>query len=181
MPGASYSTLLEIAADQFGLVTTAQAKAAGVSPQTLLMMSRRGTAQRVSRSVYRLTQFPASELDVLMESVLWPGDPGAVLSHESALRIYELGTSSPTQIHVTVPARFRTRRAVPKQLVLHPRSLPTSDVLTYRGLPVTTPLRTIIDCRAAKLGEELIQEAIIEAEARGLISVDEVASLGEEG
>lgn len=51
MPGDAYSAIYEIAADQFGYVTTHQAREAGIGPMTLVMMERRRTVERVSHGV----------------------------------------------------------------------------------------------------------------------------------
>jgi len=179
MPGRVYNELFQIAADQFGLVTVAQARRSGIGSQTLLMMARRGALRRVSRGVYRLQNFPETELDVYMEAVLWPVTGTGVVSHESALVLFELSDVNPAQVHITVPDAYRSRRSPPRYLVVHRADLPESDMIGFRGLPVTSPFRTIRDCGRAAVGAAIIEQATVDAEAKGLITGAEALQLRE--
>jgi predicted transcriptional regulator of viral defense system len=177
MPGRAYSTLLELAADQHGYFTTAQARAQGISAKTVGMMGRRGAVDRVSHGVYRFAQFPITELGPFMEAVLWPLQAIAVLSHDSALRLYALSDVNPGKIHITLPVSFRVRRETPRSLVIHGADLAAGEWHSWEGIPVTTPRRTIFDCAAAGLGPELIGQAIEDGFRKGLFSFQETRQL----
>lgn len=170
MPGKRYDQLYELAADQFGYVTAAQARAAGISPQTLVMMERRNALRRTSHGVYRLINFPESEHDAFMEAVLWPVGVSAVISHDTALLLHELGDVNPTVIHLTVPRGYRTTRIVPRHIRIHFQDLMDEERMVHDGLPITTPERTIRDCISTHLGPALIDQAVDSAVLRGLIS-----------
>jgi predicted transcriptional regulator of viral defense system len=171
MTGATERALFEIAAEQHGYFTVPQARAAGVSRMALVMMAQRGTIERVSHGVYRLAQFPISPLGQYMEASLWPGGGvKGVISHESALSMFEVSDVSPAQIHITVPRSFRTHRLIPAHLVLHRADLDEFDVDTVEGIPVTTVERALQDCSAEHLGAGLLRDAIADARRLGLLT-----------
>jgi predicted transcriptional regulator of viral defense system len=167
MPGAVHNAIYQIAEEQNGYVTAAQAVDAEINPQTLVKMAERGVLERVSWGLYRLTQFPHSALDQYAEATLWPLTTRAVISHESALALYGLSDVNPAKIHITVPKSVRIRREVPKWLVLHRADLRASEWESHEGVPATTPERTIRDCHAAHLGPALIRQAIHDGRRTG--------------
>jgi predicted transcriptional regulator of viral defense system len=170
MPGATYQSIYEIAADQHGYFTAAQARESGIDPRTVVMMERRGSTERVSHGLYRLVHFPLSPNALYMEATLWPARARGVLSHESALALYELSDVNPAKVHITVPRRFRVRRARPAFLTVHHADLAESDVDVFDGIPVTTPERAIRDCHATHLGPALVRQAIEDGRRMGVLS-----------
>jgi len=178
MPGPLYNRLFEVAASRYGYVTAEDARGLGVPVERLSTMAARGTLERVSSGVYRFPAFPVSRLDQFVEATLWPHG-GGVLSHATALDLHELCDVNPAQIHVTVASRFRTNRDVPAVLRLHRRALAERDVTTYEGVRVVTPRRAILDGIEQHLGDELIDQAIDAARARGAIRARDVAEIEE--
>lgn len=170
MPGQAYRSIYDMAADQLGYFTAAQARTAGIEPMTVVMMARRGTAERVARGVYRLVHFPLSANALYMEATLWPVGARGVVSHESALALHELSDASPARVHITVPRDFRVRRAVPAYLCVHNAALEPGEVELVDGIPITTPERTIRDCHAAHLGPRLVRQAIDDGARTGLLA-----------
>ena len=128
MPGSEYEKVMDLAADQFGYVSTSQAAARGVSGNALRMMATRGVLERLSWGVYRVPTFPASPLAEYMEASLWPAGVPGVISHQSALAIRDLSDVSPPNVHFTLPKAFRVRRAVPGYLEIHNSDLPEDDI-----------------------------------------------------
>ncbi len=184
MPGKAARTIFEIAEDQLGYFTAAQARAAGVKPVTLVKMGQRGTVQRVSWGVYRLPNFPVLPYAQFMAASLWPqarriGIQG-VISHASALSLYDLSDASPAQVHITLPKATRLNRAVPAYLIVHRADLPPTDVQQVHGLPVTTPERSIRDCHAATMGGSVVRGAIDDAEREGWLKPVQAAKLRDE-
>lgn len=177
MPGSVYARLFDLAVDQRGYVTTAQARTKEIRPGTLAMMASRGTVERVSHGVYRLVQFPMAAGAEYMEASLWPAGVRGVISHESALALYEISDVNPSKIHITVPGVFRVRRRVPGHLAVHRADLRDDEVDWVDAVPVTTPERTILDCGAAHLGPKLVRQAIDDGERRGLLSPRAAAAL----
>lgn len=170
MPGNIYTRIFEIAADQRGYVTTSQAGEEGIHAATLAKMASRGTVERVSHGVYRLVHFPVAADASYMEASLWPAGVRGVISHESALALYEISDVNPSKIHITVPGVFRIRRRIPTHLAVHHADLREDETEWLDGVPVTTPERTILDCGAAHLGPMLIRQAIDDGERNGLLT-----------
>jgi predicted transcriptional regulator of viral defense system len=177
MPGHAYFQLYELALEQFGYFTAAQARQWGVAPNTLVMMARRNSLERLSHGVYRFVHFPASPLGQYMEASFWPGATRAVISHQSALALYGVSDVSPARIHLSVPRKWRTHRTVPRHLALHRADVPQNELDTVEGVPVTTLERAIADCARAHLGPDLIGQAIEEGRQTGRLSRNAAARL----
>ncbi|QKJ19919.1 type IV toxin-antitoxin system AbiEi family antitoxin domain-containing protein [Microbacterium hominis] len=103
--------LREVALDQHGFVTTAQALEEGVSHAELSTMTARHRIERAAHGVYRVSQIAETEYDQYQLAVLWTGAPEACLSHDTALEIWDITDINPDRIHVNVAAHRRLRRA----------------------------------------------------------------------
>lgn len=169
MPGRSYLALLDVANGQYGYVTADDARAVEVDPTQLRLMHHRGTLERLSQGLYRFPTVPTTALDQYMEATLWPRTP-AVLSHETALDLLELCDVNPTRIHLTVPADYRLRRALPPAYQLHPRALDPADITYHEGIPIVTVRRAILDGVEGELGGQLIDQAVATGTTRGQLS-----------
>ena len=169
MPGRVYTELLDLAQDQHGYLRAEDVREAGFDPKRLVDYERRGVAERVAYGVYRMKAIPPDELEEYMRAALWPMGAG-VLSHETALDLYEVCDVNPAGIDVTVPRRYRTHRPVPALYRLHSRDLASEQTERLRGLPIVTPLRAILDGIEAHVRGELIEQAIQTAELQGLIT-----------
>jgi predicted transcriptional regulator of viral defense system len=176
MAGEGFNTIFELAVEQHGCFTTAQARTAGVRPSAIVMMERRGRIQRLSRGVYRLLQFPFSPFAQYAEAMLWPSGMIGTISHESALALYEVSDVSPARVHITLPVSFRVRRQIPPHLVIHHADLGEDDVQEHEGIRVTTPRRTLLDCAKAHLGNELLGQAIDGFLKQGFITARDAVS-----
>lgn len=164
MPGREYRKAVELAADQHGYLTTAQAAELGIARDAIRKMAKRGTLERVSWGVYRVPTFPLSLFAWYMEASLWPAGVPGVISHDSALAIRELSDVNPPRIHLTVPRAFRVRRAIPRHLAIHHADLSDDEVTQVEGIPATTVRRTIEDCHRTHLGPALLRQAIEDGE-----------------
>jgi predicted transcriptional regulator of viral defense system len=155
--------------EQHGYFTSGQARAHGVSSQLLNHHVRRGRYEPVRRGLYRLQGFPRSEHDEMREKWLAVGAEKAVLSHQSALALLELGDTIPDAIHLLVPRRHRGLRR-PTGVVLHTRP-DDEDVPTVwrEGLPLTAPARTLVDV-LGDLQPEQAAMAVRQALRRGLLT-----------
>jgi predicted transcriptional regulator of viral defense system len=126
-----YRQLVAIAADQHGLVTSADAAAEGVQRVLLVQMAKRGVLDNVARGVYRVPELAGDPLAQYQEALLLL--PGAVLSHETALDLHDLCDANPRQIHVTVVPGTRVRKTLPKWLAVHHGPLEPEDVTGHAG------------------------------------------------
>ena len=165
-----YDSLYEIAESQAGYFTASQAREVGFSWERLSSNARKGLFLRVARGVYRLVRFPGSVHEDLFVAWLRTGQR-AVISHESALSVYDLTDVLPSETHVIVPETASRRR---KGIRQHTNQLAFDDITHREGLPVTTVARTIADVAISGLAEEHVQQAIREALQRGLTSKDEL-------
>jgi predicted transcriptional regulator of viral defense system len=170
---------------QGGYFTAKQADAAGYRKQHLDYHVQTGNFVRVGRGLYRLPNLPGSEHEDLIRYSLWSRGrddrPQAVISHETALRIHDLGDVLPEQVHLTVPPGFR--KTCPRGCVLHRARLDESDLEQHDGFQVTTPLRTLLDVAAGPMARDQLEKALRDALRRGLVrrSQVETASVGHPG
>lgn len=126
--------LREVALDQHGFVTTAQAAEEGVSHAELSTMVARDRLERVKHGVYRVPQVPATEFDQYQLAVLWTGAPGACLSHDTALAAWGICDINPDRVHVTVARNRRVRRAGGELYVVHYEDLRAGQVTWWQGI-----------------------------------------------
>jgi len=178
MPGSAFETVMDVAAEQYGYVTTLQARERGVTANALRMMATRGALERVARGVYRIPTFPPSQYAEYMEASLWPaGGVRGVISHSSALALRGLSDISPSRVDLTVPQSFRVRREVPSHLVVHHQDLPDDAFTMFEAIPVTTMKRTIEDCHQIHIGPALLRQALTDAEREGFLTPSAAADL----
>ncbi len=170
--GPDYDRLYRIAEDQAGYFTSQQAREAGYSWERLTNSVKSGKFQRVAQGLYRLRHFPNSSFEDLFVAHLRAGSK-SVISHESALAVYELSDVLPGKVHVIVP-RTASRRH--KGIRLHTNRLKPDEITIRNGLPVTTVARTIADVISSGLASELVRQAIREGLQRGLLSRRELAA-----
>jgi predicted transcriptional regulator of viral defense system len=162
--------LYRVAESQAGYFTAGQAIAAGMDRSTLRYHARPGGRyERVRRGLYRLRHFPSSPHEHVVAAWLALEGAGAVVSHESALELYELSDVIPTAIHVSLPRTKRGQRSR-AGVRIHTVERPPapSEVRTVHGVPVTTPERSIVDSLDAGTQPEQIEMAIRQALERGL-------------
>jgi very-short-patch-repair endonuclease len=156
--------VLALAGTQHGVVTRAQLLELGMSVDAINYRVRRGRLHRVHRGVYAVGRPQLTRHGTLTAAVLSCG-PGAALSHEQAGEVYGIRKRRGGPIEVTVPAgTTRTRPG----LRIHRRPLPTGDVTRRHGIPLTGPVRTLVDL-AGRLPANELEAAINEADKLDLV------------
>ncbi|HBX80246.1 MAG TPA: hypothetical protein DEG88_11400 [Propionibacteriaceae bacterium] len=176
-PVTDLERLREIAVDQHGLVTSAQAVDSGVSFASLSMMVRRRRLEKVARSLYRVPQVPATPSDSFMEAVLWTGFPETCLSHDSALDAWEISDINPDKIHVTVASRRRIARQIPQGYGIHHQDLLPEQVTWWEGIPIVTAATAIRQCLDSGVPTYLIRQALERSAPTGLVSTSDRLAL----
>lgn len=156
--------LREVALDQHGFVTTAQAVEEGVSHAELATMVGRDRLARVAHGVYRVPQVAETEFDQYQLAVLWTGAPEACLSHDTALAAWEVSNVNPDRIHLTVARHRRIRRAGGERYVLHYDDVDPRHVTWWQGIRTMDVPTAIGQCIASGVPTYLIRQALDRAE-----------------
>ncbi len=149
--------LAALATGQSGYFTAAQALSVGYSYPAQKFHADRGNWLRVDRGLFRLPEWPVGEHDDLVRWSLWSRER-AVVSHETALAVHDLGDANPAAVHLTVPANFRSR--APAGIRLHRAELPVGDIWLREGFRITTLLRTLLDVAAGTLDLDQLVDAV---------------------
>jgi predicted transcriptional regulator of viral defense system len=165
--------LREIAIDQHGFVTLAQAEEAGVPQPQVAQMAARGRLERVAHGVYRVPQAPATRWDNWALAVLWTGAPEACLSHETALAAWEISDINPNEIHVNVGKHRRLRRAGGEDYVVHHHDLRPGQRAWFEQIPITNVPTTIEHCIDWGVPTYLVKQALERAGKTSLLLPDD--------
>lgn len=177
----AFAILMNIAQDQQGYFTTKQAINAGYADNTHPYHVRAGNWMRVRRGIYRMAHLPPPEDGEMMAWLLWSRGrdekPVAVMSHQTALSLFELGDFNPARIHMTVPPDFRRNTSPTKAVVLHRAKLALAELTHLRGLTVCRPLRALQDLATASPDTiSDLRPVAVEARKRGLITGQDISA-----
>lgn len=146
---------------QHGVITRAQCLDLGLTLNDVRRLLRSGRWERLAPSVYGITDHRSTFVRKLWTAHLHAG-PESVVSHESAGRLCGFRQAPADRVVLTVASNRRS----PEAGVVHRygKDLAPEHVEQWNGLPVTTPLRTIIDLAAtlhiASL-RSLLQDVIV--------------------
>ncbi len=157
--------LVGFASLQSGYFTAAQALEAGYSYQAQQYNVQEGNWLRVERGIFRLPEWPPGQHEDLVRWTLWSRHR-AIVSHQTALSVHELGDVNPARVHLTVPPGFR--KTAPG-VIPHQGDLQAEDIGQREGYSVTVPMRSILDASAAMEVDQLAR-VIEEALERGLVT-----------
>ncbi|MDX2377622.1 type IV toxin-antitoxin system AbiEi family antitoxin domain-containing protein [Microbacterium sp. LRZ72] len=173
----------ELTARQWGLLTTAQAEAEGITRLQLARLAEAGVIERVERGIYAApgvsdshTPLRAAWLSLapgmLAEERLTTPTASGVVSHTSAAALHKVGDLLDDEPEVTVPRRKQSRRGIR----LHRGALAPDEVTIVEGLPVTTPERTVADLLRDGHDPAHIADIAGEILRRGLATRDALAN-----
>jgi hypothetical protein len=175
--------LARTAASQHGLLTLAQQRAAGITPQTVRHRRSVGRYERFARGVDAIAGTPASWHQRVMAAWLAAGEDAGV-SHRTGTQLWSIGTF-PGIIEVAV--RYERAPVIPGVRVHRSLDLERGDLVMLDGIRVTSVPRTIVDVGSVvppTLVELLAERAI----GRGLTTpaqlramLDRVAKRGRRG
>lgn len=184
--------IADLAERQYGVVSTGQLCQLGVGEGAIRWRARVGRLHRIHRGVYAVGHAALAPEGRFFAAVLAAGGGPferrsllgrwrAALSHCSAASHWGLLRLTAGPVDVLVAGLGgRVRR--PGIRVHQSRSLAPADVTLHKGIPVTTPARTISDLREAMsagrpdaLDERELRRAIRQANVLGLPIGDENA------
>lgn len=164
----------ELAAAQHGVITRRQLLACGLGSHRVRSRVLSGQLRPIHRGVYLVGPVPG-HFAREMAAVLACG-PGVVVSHRSAGSMWEMVPPSEptTPVELTTPSRNPCRR--PGIVVYRPRRMYGDDVTRLDDVPVTTPVRTMLDL-AAVLSTRELEQALATAERAELLSRADMAEV----
>jgi predicted transcriptional regulator of viral defense system len=165
-PAVLRRSLNAVAMQQAGYFTAAQALELGYSYQSQKYHVDHGNWDRVDRGLFRLPGWPTRDEDYYVFWRLWSRDL-AVVSHQSALAVYDLGDVNPARFHLTVPPGFRAKDPA---VILHRAILAPGDVEDRDGYQITSVQRTLFDVAAGDMSQEQLDVSISDAVERGLVT-----------
>jgi very-short-patch-repair endonuclease len=159
--------IARVAANQHGVISTAQLETAGLSRAAIAKRARTGRLHRLHRGVYAVGHARLSFEGRCLAAMLTVGG-GAVVSHSSAAALWQLLSPASGPIDVTSPGDGgRSKR---RGITIHRSPTLIARMTTRRqGIPVTTPKRTLRDLHRT-LPQPVYQRAVRRALDLRLIS-----------
>jgi Protein of unknown function (DUF559) len=151
---------------RYGLVTTADLYASGVSRSAICRRVQSGALCRRYPGVYSYGGGELSREAQWMAAVLACGE-GSLLSHLSAAALYDASRWPLGEPHVIVPRRHRPVAGI---VSYHCLGLDARDVTSRAGIPVTTVARMLVDLADIRTPHQLAY-VINEAAFRRLFSL----------
>ena len=154
--------IAELAEGQHGVVGRQQLDRIGLGRESIEVRLRSGRLHRLHAGVYAVGHRVLSREARWMAAVLFCG-PGAVLSYRSAAALWGIRNPSSRAIEVTSPSKSRSRAGIQR----HHAVLPSDEMTTHLGIPVTTVPRTIFDLAVVEQSEA-VESALRQVEFRQL-------------
>lgn len=160
----------ELAREQYGIVSRAQARACGLTSRQIRSRVEARRWQALERDTFRLGADGDSWRQKVMAATM--ACPGAVAARRTAALLHGFDGNIGREIEV-VTAVSRVRR--PTTFTVHRTSwLPDSDVTSVGGIPVTTPSRTLLDLGGA-VGFPAVQRAFESCLSKRLVTLPQLA------
>ena len=183
MSRTSRRDVLEVAASQYGLFSARQARSTGLTPRMLQHWAISGEITSLERGVWGISGAPDSLERRALAVVLSHGH-GAALCRSSAAWLWKLPGR---RLEPIVVIRQRDEHLPSTASSRTSRLLEGTDVTVRRGIPVTTPVRTVFDL-AGRQHPERTRKDLNDLMARGLVTtaildeaLDRLAARGRTG
>jgi len=172
--------------EQWGMVTAAQARAAGVSRVDVARLAGDGVLEPVAARVYRLAGAPPDpDRDGVRAVWLQMGDervgssrlraPDAVVAGRSAALLLGVGDLA-ARVHNFYVTRRRQLRRADVRLRVRAR-LPRGDWQVVEGLPVCTAARVVADLLSDREDASAVARACLDAVAAGILDPADLTAL----
>jgi len=157
-----WDQIREIAEENYGIVTAAEARDICPSGVELARWVKKGWLEKRGWGVYRLSRFAPSEYDRYAEAVALCGT--GVVFGESVLALHNLALVNPGRIKVAVSSKVR--RKLPDWIEIVSGGVTSSAV--YCGIPCQRLADAIIACKAT-VPRDRLKKAVDDAEKLGLV------------
>jgi very-short-patch-repair endonuclease len=153
-------------------VTRGQLLALGLTVDGIKHRIARGRLHPVRRGIYAVGRPELTPQGRWMAAVLACGGPGiAALSHSSAAALFKIGVERAAAIEVSRRSQDPVR--VPGIRVHRRPTLGHGWYGFYEGIPITTPVQTLIDL-ATRHDTRRMERAMNEADKLGLVRTDDL-------
>jgi very-short-patch-repair endonuclease len=152
--------VVRVAEQQHGVITRRQLGECGLTDQGIHRRVEDGRLWRVHQGVYAVGRPSLTFHGRLMAAVLSCG-PGAAASHYAAGVLLGVLKERGPRIDVTAPGSGGRRRR--GAVIIHRSALPSAELTTVNGVPVTSPARTVLDL-AQLLPRRQLERVIDEAD-----------------
>jgi predicted transcriptional regulator of viral defense system len=179
-------TLAQLAAYQWGMVTSAQAGLHGITRLDVSRLTEAGHLERLAHGIYKDVGAPGDQFDDLRAAWL-STDPrtmgearlknragGVVVAGESATILHGIGNFRALRHDFVAPTRRQSQR---KEIRFRRRVLDPRDVTVVEGLPVMTIERTIADLVEDVNELSLVADALRDASRRRILDLDRLREL----
>jgi predicted transcriptional regulator of viral defense system len=163
-----YDDIYEVAADNYGLIASAQAKEMGISDKEMSRLASDGRLRRIGQGLYKIKHYTPTPLDPYAEAVARVGK-GAYLWGESVIAMHELASTNPSFLYIATPSRVRKTLSSGIRIMPHNKK---DEITQYEGIPSQSIPDAIRSVRARMMLERL-EAAVIEARRKGLITKNE--------
>ena len=170
----SFDKLCSLGMDNYGIVTSSDAKSLGLSARVMSSLVKSGRLLHKGYGVFKLAICTSSEgMDRYAEAVAF-GGKDAVLYGESVLSMLNLAFVNPSVICVATPHRIR--RTLPSWVRLVRVHEHGAKVSYYKGIPCQPLSLAIRHCMKAILPERILS-ALEAAQHEGWLTDEESLEL----
>ncbi len=171
----NYDEIWGVAEDNFGIITSAQAEALGISRAHLVMMERRGNLSHIGHGVYQVKHHVPGPFDAYALGVAMAGE-GAFLRGASVLGLLGLVPTDLSRLYLG--STRRVRRKFPNGYILHDRQ--KIEPSEYHGIKSESVAHALVSTRAdGALDNDRIEEAAEAALQQGYLTNQEFEAFKE--
>jgi hypothetical protein len=145
---SAVAVIEHVATTQNGVATAAQCRQAGLTAWEVKALCRSRRWLRLNRAAYYVAPHTGEIPQVaLVHAAVLSAGPHAVAVLETAADLHNIaGARDSGRIHINLPGpHARDRRSTEPGIVFHQMRLPLSEVAEVRGIPVSSPARTVAD------------------------------------
>jgi very-short-patch-repair endonuclease len=167
---ADMDALYALMRRQFGLITRAQAVACGLTPRQIERLLSSGRWRPVRPEIYALAGTPPTWEQAVLAAV-YAGGADVLASHATAGRLRHVKHVADAGLEVVAPLGRHKRL----EGVIGHRSgaLYDADKTVYRGIPVTTVARTLVDI-SGRLTDRRFGQAVDDAIRRDILRLEDL-------
>ena len=163
---SAYDEIWGLAEDNFGIITSAQAKVIGVSRQNIKKMEKSGKLMRLSYGVYLVKHHVPTANDVYATGVAMAGAK-SYLRGASVIALLCLAPTDPAYIYIG--AENRVRRSLPDGYIV--KDMTKANTTFYEGIKCQTLVDALRDARSEGVMEgDRVYAAAVLANEKGLLT-----------